>query len=90
VVAARALERGDLSADALAPYARLRQRTFGAKWRLGWLLQLFVHQPALLSHALERLRQRPALGATLVAALGDYGPANAAVHPAYLWRLLGR
>jgi geranylgeranyl reductase family protein len=88
-VAARALERGDLSAGALAPYARLRGRTFGAKWRLGGLLQLFVHQPALLSHALRRLRERPALAATLVAALGDYGPAAASIQPAYLWRLLG-
>ena len=89
-MAARALEGGDLSAGALAPYARLRQRTFGAKWRLGGLLRpLFVHQPALLNHALRRLRQRPALAATLVAALGDYGSAAAAIQPAYLWRLLG-
>jgi geranylgeranyl reductase family protein len=88
-VAAQALDRGDLSTAALAPYARLRRRTFGAKWRLGGLLQLFVHQPALLSHALRRLRQRPVLAATLVAALGDYGPAAAAIQPTYLWRLLG-
>jgi flavin-dependent dehydrogenase len=87
-VAVRALASGDLSGRALAPYERLRRRTFGAKWRLAWLLQVFVHQPALLSYALRRLGQRPRLAQHLTAALGDFGPAGAALRPAYLWRVL--
>ncbi|HZR98897.1 MAG TPA: geranylgeranyl reductase family protein [Chloroflexota bacterium] len=87
-VAVRALAAADLSARALAPYARRRRQTFGAKRRLGWLLQVFVHQPALLAYALRRLNARPALGRPLSAALGDFGDAAAALHPAYLCRVL--
>jgi menaquinone-9 beta-reductase len=87
-VAARALAAGDVSARALAPYARLQRQVFGAKRRLGWLLQLFVHQPALFAYALRRLEARPAASGPLSAALGDYGDAGAALQLPSLWRVL--
>ena len=87
-VAARGLAAGDASDRALAPYARLRRQVFGAKRRLGWLLQLFVHQPALLAYALRRLETRPAQGQRLSAALGDFGEAAAALQLSYLCRVL--
>jgi menaquinone-9 beta-reductase len=89
-VAGRALATGDLSARALAAYAPLRRRVFGGKRRLGWVLQLFVHQPALLAYALRRLQARPPLDRRLVAALGDFGDAAAALQVPYLWSILGR
>jgi geranylgeranyl reductase family protein len=87
-VAARALAAGDVSGRALAPYAHLRRQVFGAKRRLGWLLQVFVHQPALLAYALRRLEARPAQGRRLSAALGDFGDAAAALQLPYLCRVL--
>ena len=87
-VAARALAAGDVSQRAVAPYARLRRRAFGAKHRLGWVLQGFVHQPALLAYALRRLEARPVAGRQLSAALGDFGDAAAALRLPALWRAL--
>jgi geranylgeranyl reductase family protein len=87
-VAAQALAAGDVSERALAPYARLRRQVFGAKHRLGWLLQGFVHQPALFAYALRRLEARPAAGRRLTAALGDFGDAAAALQLSALWSVL--
>lgn len=86
-VALQALERGDVSAAALAPYAALRRRSFAAKDALCLLIQAFVAAPRLLDYAVPRLNRRGE-AATLAAALGDYRPASLVMAPAMLWRLL--
>jgi geranylgeranyl reductase family protein len=86
-VTIQALERGDVSAAALAPYAALRRRTFAAKDRLCLLIQAFVAVPRLLDYAVPRLNGRRE-AAALAAALGDYRPAGQIMAPAMLWRLL--
>ena len=83
------LERDDVSARGLAPYASLRRRAFAGKHRLAWLLQVFVHQPALLEHAVRRLAERADLGPPLVGALGDFRAPRDVLRAGYLWRLLG-
>jgi geranylgeranyl reductase family protein len=88
-VARQALERDDVSARGLAPYASLRRRAFAGKHRLAWLLQMFVHQPTLLEHAVRRLGERADLGPPLVGALGDFRAPRDVLRVAYLWRLLG-
>lgn len=87
-VASDALGRGDLSAGALAPYARRRAAAFRDKEWLVGLVQLFVCQPALLSYAVARLAARPALASVLNRALGDVAPARDALRPGYLAALL--
>jgi flavin-dependent dehydrogenase len=86
-VALQALERGDTSARALAPYAALRRRAFAAKDRLCLLIQAFVAAPRLLDYAIPRLNRRREAG-LLAAALGDYQPAARVLAPAMLWKLL--
>lgn len=86
-VALEALERGDMSARTLAPYAAMRRRTFAAKDRLCLLIQAFVAAPVLLDYAIPRLNRRRA-AAVLAAALGDYWPASRVLAPAMLWQLL--
>lgn len=87
-VAAAALRHGDVSAAALAPYRAARRRAFGAKRRLGWLVQGFVRVPPLLDYATPRLAERPDLGQTLAAILGNLQPAGEALSPRFLARLL--
>lgn len=87
-VATEALRRGDTSAAALAPYAALRKRAFGAKDRLCLLIQAFVGAPALLEYALRRLPDRPLPATELAGALGDLHPAGRALAPGMLWALL--
>ena len=82
-----AIELGDVSARALAPYAVHRHRAFAAKDRLCLLIQAFVAKPALLEYAVRRLPVRPQ-AATLAAALGDVAPAEDALAPRLLWQLL--
>jgi geranylgeranyl reductase family protein len=69
-------------------YRELRHAAFAGKERLAWLIQLFISRPPLLDYALSRLERRPALAERLSAALGDFGPPAAPLHPLYLGRLL--
>jgi geranylgeranyl reductase family protein len=87
-VAVDALERNDLSASALARYARLRKREFAAKDAVCRLVQLFVGMPAAMDYVAARLADRPAPRGILTGVLGDYADARAALSPLYLWSLL--
>ena len=95
----RALRGAELAAPAVARaladpagqpsgYTATRRREFGAKEALCWLVQGFLLSQPLFGYALGRLDARPALAATLAAALGDYGPAAPTLRPGYLWSLL--
>ena len=87
-VASAALRAGDLSAEALAPYRAARRRAFTAKRQVCWIVQAFIHTPALLNYATPRLNRRPAVARTLSGVLGDLLPAHQALSPLFLARLL--
>ena len=69
-------------------YERARRDAFGAKERLTALIQAFVHVPALMNLAIDRLRRRPRLGARLGRVLGDLEPADDLLRPGFLVALL--
>ncbi|MDP8905609.1 MAG: hypothetical protein M3N29_09935, partial [Chloroflexota bacterium] len=96
----RALVSAELAAQAIAAWAagdesamqdydqHLRAR-FRGKDIVSWLLQLFLFQPALARHALERLSRRTASRRTFARALADMVPGSALVDPRFLVRALG-
>ena len=69
-----ALTRGDLSAGALAPYARARDREFAAKSRVTRGIQLLVARRGLANLAAHALARRPALLDTIMGVIGDFVP----------------
>ncbi len=83
-----ALDRPGSIVDVSASYAAARRAAFGAKERLTWLVQVFVHTPALMDYAVQRLARRPALAQRLANVLGDLEPADPTLAPPYLWSLL--
>jgi menaquinone-9 beta-reductase len=76
-VVQRALTRGDLSAAALAPYARARRAAFVGKARVTRALQFVIAHRRLANRAARFLQRRPALLSTLMAVIGDFAPATA-------------
>ncbi len=83
-----ALERGDTSARSLAPYARAYQQAFFANTQVLRIVQAFVHSPALMSYVIDRLEQRDELGRLLTGVVSDLRPAQQALSPLFLARLL--
>jgi flavin-dependent dehydrogenase len=69
--AAAALGSGDVSAAALAPYARARRAAFAGKARVTRALQVVIAHRRLANAAARFLAARPALLATLMGILGD-------------------
>ena len=76
-VAHPALERGDLSARALAAYPEARRRAFGDKARVTQALQLVIAHRRLANAAARFLQRRPTLLGTLMGVIGDFVPARA-------------
>jgi menaquinone-9 beta-reductase len=72
-----ALRAGDLSAGALAAYARARRTAFGGKERVTRLLQVAIGHRLLANGACRLLASRPGLLDTLLGVLGDYVPPRA-------------
>jgi flavin-dependent dehydrogenase len=87
-VADRALDCGNLSARALAEYDRLRRRTFGGKWVVERLIQMFVRRPALINRALRNLAGHAEMANTLVSVTGDILPASRVLAPGFLLRAM--
>ena len=69
-----ALTRGDLSARALAKYARARGREFAAKSRVTHGIQLLIARRRLANLAAHALARRPALLDALLGVIGDFVP----------------
>ena len=69
-----ALTRGDLSARALAPYARARRREFGAKSRVTRGIQFLIARRGRANVAARFLARRPALLGILMGVIGDFVP----------------
>jgi len=72
--AVRSLRAGDVSASALAAYARSRRAALGGKERLSRLLQVVIGHRHLANAACHALARRPALLDTLLGIVGDYVP----------------
>jgi len=84
-VAHPALSTGDVSAGALAPYARAKRAAFADKARVTQALQLIIARRRLANGAARFLQRRPALLSTLMGVIGDFVPPRAllrAPHPA--------
>ena len=73
-VAHPALERADVSAAALASYARARRAAFADKARVTRALQFVIAHRRLANLAARVLQRRPALLRTLMGVIGDFVP----------------
>jgi geranylgeranyl reductase family protein len=87
-VAHGALERGDVSAAALAPYGRARHLAFKAKERVTRGLQLVIARRRLADLAAHALARRPALLDALMGVIGDFVPPAELLRPSTLSRLV--
>ena len=76
-VAHPALTTGDISAGALAPYARAKRAAFADKARVTQALQLIIAHRRLANSAARFLQRRPALLGTLMGVIGDFIPPRA-------------
>ena len=73
-VAHPALTTGDVSAGALAPYARAKRAAFADKARVTQALQFVIAHRRLANGAARFLQRRPALLSTLMGVIGDFVP----------------
>lgn len=87
-IADAALASSDGPVQVGPEYERARRAAFRSKERLTTLIQAFVHVPALMNLAIDRLRRRPDLGARLGRVLGDLGAADDVLRPGFLAALL--
>jgi menaquinone-9 beta-reductase len=87
-IVSAALRAGETSAGALDPYRIARRRAFTAKRTVSWIVQGFVNSPPLMSYVTDRLASREELGLTLSGVLGNVRPAQQALSPLFLARLL--
>lgn len=87
-IASRALNDGDVSANALDAYRIARRRAFTAKRGVSWIVQGFINTPPLMNYITPRLASREDLGLTLAGVLGNFRPATQALSPVFLARLL--
>ena len=76
-VAHPALSTGDVSADALAPYARAKRAAFADKARVTRALQFIIAHRRLANGAARFLQRRPALLSMLMGVIGDFVPPRA-------------
>jgi geranylgeranyl reductase family protein len=76
-VAHPALSTGDVSAGALAPYARAKRAAFADKARVTRVLQFIIAHRRLANGAARFLQRRPALLGTLMGVIGDFIPPRA-------------
>jgi menaquinone-9 beta-reductase len=76
------------AATALEAYDRRMSARFRSKDLLSWLLQLFVEQPRLLDHVLDRMARRPRAGRTFARVMADLVPASRALEPRFLAAVL--
>lgn len=72
-----ALSTGDVSAGALAPYARAKRAAFADKARVTRVLQFIIAHRRLANGAARFLQRRPALLGTLMGVIGDFVPPRA-------------
>jgi len=76
-VAHPALSTGDVSAGALAPYARAKRAAFADKARVTRALQFIIAHRRVANGAARFLQRRPALLSALMGVIGDFVPPRA-------------
>jgi flavin-dependent dehydrogenase len=87
-VAHSALSSGDVSARALAPYARERRRAFRDKEWVTRGLQFIIGRRRLANRVAHALARRPGLLDALMGVIGDFVPPRELLRLATLRRLL--
>ena len=87
-VGGRAIENGDVSADALRPAHARRDAEFAGKTRVTLILQRVIARRALSVAAARLLAARPAHLARLMGVFGDFVPPQALLEPGFLAGLL--
>ena len=87
-VAGEALARGDVSARALAPYARARRRTFGDKSWMTRAVQVLISRRRLADAAARAIAPHPRLLDALMGMIGDFVPPRALLRPSVIRSLL--
>jgi geranylgeranyl reductase family protein len=86
--ALRALESGDTSARALAPYSRALQARFGADRQAARFLQVALSSSRLLNRILRRLKRDEALAHLIGRIIIGHASPRQALRPTVLLRLL--
>jgi len=86
--AGRALAGAEFSPRALMGYSEKREREFRLKFVLSRALERLIERPAVCRRVIRALAARPALAEDLVGVIGDYFPAEKAVSARFLVRLL--
>ena len=83
-----ALETGDFSARALAPYSQALEARYGADQRAARILRLALNSPRLLDHAFRRLREDRDLALLIGLIIIGHKSPRLALRPTTLLRLL--
>ena len=83
-----ALETGDFSACALAPYGQALRARFLADQRAARFLRIALFVPRLFNHVMQRLRHDPKLALLIGYIIVGYKPPRLALRPRTLLRLL--
>jgi flavin-dependent dehydrogenase len=83
-----ALETGDFSTQALAPYSQALEARYGADQRAARILRLALNSPRLLNHVFHRLRQDRELALLVGYIIIGHKSPRLALRPATLLRLL--
>ncbi len=81
-VVSAALESGDVSERALAPYARARRRAFSGKRAVERLLAFGIAHPRCFAAFVRAIGNRPALAHTVVGVSGGFVPLATLLRPA--------
>lgn len=71
-----------------ARYAAAWRRTVGARKLLSFFIDALMRNAALRGRAHAKVRQDPTIAEAMLSAISGYTPAQAALSPALLWRLL--
>lgn len=75
-------------ADAQRLYERTRRLAFADKEMVCLLVQIFLSSNRVFEYIIRNLAERPRVAELLSGVLGDYLPADWALHPRFLWSLL--
>jgi flavin-dependent dehydrogenase len=87
-VAHAALRRGDVSARALAPYARARRSAFSDKQWVTRALQFLIGRRRLSNWAADGIAPHPRLLDAMMGVIGDFVPPRELLRPSVIRPLL--